>query len=301
MAAETSSRRLAPDRGRRRSPRGVAGYVPVALAMAVVGLQIAYPLVAQGPARDRLTAATVVVFFAASVSHAVVWRGRRVAAALVVVTAGGGFAVEAVGVATGLPFGAYAYAESLGPLVAGVPVVIPMAWTMMAYPAYAVARRLTRSRWVRVPVAGWALASWDLFLDPQMVDAGHWSWDASGPAVLGIPLSNFAGWFLVATAMMAVLDVAAGRLAAGQTGRGGAVRGVTARGGAVAGVAGVAPADAPLYGLYLWVYASSVLSHLAFFGLPGSAVLGGIGMGVVAVPLALRLRPGRAHPSGASP
>lgn len=296
MAAETSSRRLVADGGGRRSPRGVARYVPVALAVAVVGLQTAYPLVAQGPALDLLTVGTVIVFAAASVSHAVVWRGRRFAAALVVVTGGAGFAVEAVGVATGLPFGAYAYAESLGPLVAGVPVVIPMAWTMMAYPAYAVARRLTRSRWVRVPVAGWALTSWDLFLDPQMVDAGHWSWDASGPAVLGIPLSNFAGWFLVATVMMAVLDVAAGRLAGDWTGREGAVR------GAVAGVAGVvAPADAPLYGLYLWVYASSVLSHLAFFGLPGSAVLGGIGMGVVAFPLALRLRPECAHPSGASP
>ncbi len=38
--------------------------------------------------------------------------------------------------------------------------------------------------------------------------------------------------------------------------------------------------------LYLWVYASSVLAHLAFFGLPGSALMGGLIMGSVALPFA---------------
>ncbi|HSK95308.1 MAG TPA: hypothetical protein VK891_01720, partial [Euzebyales bacterium] len=47
--------------------------------------------------------------------------------------------------------------------------------------------------------------------------------------------------------------------------------------------------------LYCWTFASSVLAHAAFFGLPVSAVTGGIGMGVVVVALVLVLRraPGR--------
>jgi hypothetical protein len=52
----------------------------------------------------------------------------------------------------------------------------------------------------------------------------------------------------------------------------------------------------PAPALYLWVYFSSVLAHAVFFGLPGSAVTGGLLMGLVAVPFAVTLvrRRGRA-------
>jgi uncharacterized membrane protein len=239
--------RAALSRGR------AGGAVPAVLAVATVLAEIAYPLVPPGPARDRLTVVTVVLFAAASLTHALVWRGARFAAVLFVVTAGGGLLVEALGVATGLPFGAYAYTDTLGWQVLAVPVVIPLAWTMMGYPALLVGSRIGS------PIAaGWALASWDLFLDPQMVDAGHWVWTpTSAPALLGIPLGNFLGWFVVATAMMALLWRLPVRVAAAD--------------------------DRVPLGLYLWTYASSVLAHLAFFGLPGSALLGGVGMGLVVV------------------
>jgi hypothetical protein len=42
----------------------------------------------------------------------------------------------------------------------------------------------------------------------------------------------------------------------------------------------------PPAALYLWTYGSSVFAHAAFFGLPGSAVVGGALMGLVAVPFA---------------
>jgi putative membrane protein len=61
--------------------------------------------------------------------------------------------------------------------------------------------------------------------------------------------------------------------------------------GGLARVLGPGPVSAPATGLYLWVYASSVLAHLVFFGLPGSALVGGVVMGVVAIPFAwVRLR-----------
>lgn len=251
-------------------PTTIAHVLPVVLATATVLAQVAYPLTPAGAARDRLTVATVLLFTAASVCHAAVWRGVRFAAALLAVTAGGGLLAEAVGVATGVPFGAYAYTGSLGWSLLGVPVVIPLAWTMMAYPALLVGRRIVAARsvsrrWGPV-VAGAALASWDLFLDPQMVDAGHWVWASGGPALVGIPLANFAGWFLVATAMMALLWRLPWRHAAH------------------------APDDRVPLGLYLWTYASSLLAHLAFFGLPGSALLGGVGMGAVVAALVRALR-----------
>jgi putative membrane protein len=225
------------------------------LVGATVLAQIAYPLTT-GPGRDRLTVVTVVVFAAASVTHALLTRGPRTAAALVAVTAGGGLLVEAVGTATGYPFGVYTYAGSLGPRVFGVPWVIPLAWTMMAWPAWLVAVRLVRRRAARIVVAGWALASWDVFLDPQMVSAGHWAW-ADGD----IPPTNYAAWLGVALVMTAILST----------------------------VDGHSGPDAPMYAVYLWTYASSILAHAVFLGLPRSAAWGAVAMGPVALPLAVTL------------
>lgn len=252
-----------------RDARAAVAVPAVAVpAAATVLAQVAYPLVGGG-VRDGLTVLTVLLFALASVTHAAVTRGVRSAVALLLVAGGGGLLAEAVGVAAGVPFGRYEYADRLGPAVLGVPLVIPLAWVMMAWPAYLVGVRLARGRGraARVAVAATALASWDLFLDPQMVDAGHWRWADPSPAlpgVPGVPLSNYLGWVLVALALMALLDLVAPAVPS--------------------------PADALPYALYLWTYASSVLAHAAFFGLPASALWGGLGMGLVAVPLALSLR-----------
>jgi uncharacterized membrane protein len=243
------------------------GRLPAVLAGAVVLAQVAYPLTPTGTARDGLTVATVLLFAAASLAHAAATRGVRAAAALLVVAGGGGLLAEAVGVATGIPFGRYSYAGTLGPSLLGVPLVIPLAWVMMAWPAYLVGVRLGRNAPARVAVAAAALASWDLFLDPQMVDAGHWRWADPSPALPGVPavpLSNYAGWAVVALVLTALLD-----------------RIVHTR---------PSTADAVPYALYLWTYASSVLALAAFFGLPAAALWGGLGMGAVAVPLARSLR-----------
>ena len=248
------------------------------LAAAVVLAQVAYPLTPAGTARDRLTVATVLLFAAASVLHAATSRGVRAAVALVVVAGGGGLLAEAVGVATGVPFGRYSYAGTLGPTALGVPLVIPLAWVMMAWPAYLVGVRLGRGRLgpgplARVAIAAAALASWDLFLDPQMVDAGHWHWSDPSPAlpdVPTVPLTNYAGWALVALVLMALLDR-------------------TVR-------TGPSTLDGVPYALYLWTYASSVLALAAFFGLPAAALWGGLGMGAVALPLAWSLARSASRP-----
>lgn len=240
--------------------------LPLALAAVTVLLQIAYPLVSGRP-RDLLTVATVGLFFLASASHALVHRGARWTAAYVAVTAGTGLLAEAVGTSTGVPFGQYDYAGSLGWKLFSVPVVIPLAWSMMAYPCLLVGQRLASTRLGAAVVGGWALASWDLFLDPQMVQAGHWAWtdvQLALPGAPGIPVSNYLGWLLVAVLMLGVLQRLPRRTADDRV-----------------------PAA-----LFLWTYASSVLAHAVFFGRPAVALLGGIGMGVVAVPYALSLRRG---------
>jgi carotene biosynthesis associated membrane protein len=228
--------------------------------------QMVFPFTDGGT--PTLTITSVLLLAAASVLHVAATRGRVALAALVVVAGGGGLLAEAVGVHTGMPFGAYEYAGTLGPQVLGVPAVVPAAWLMMAYPALLAARRLVGHRPVAVPfVAAWALTSWDVFLDPQMVDAGHWRWEHPTPALPGvedIPLTNFAGWLLVSLIMCTLLD----RLV----------------GGARRGAEDLLPLT-----VFLWVYGSSVLAHLAFFGRPPVALVGGLLMGAVAIPLAVRL------------
>jgi uncharacterized membrane protein len=252
------------------------------LVAAAVGAQIVYPLV-PGELRTEITVGTVLVFCAASLADAGRLHGARGAATLLAVAGGGGLLAETVGVRTGFPFGDYAYTGDLGPELFGVPVVVPLAWTMMAWPALVVGRTLAaRGRPVVVALAGgWALAVWDLFLDPQMVDAGHWSWAAPEPAlplVPGVPLTNYAGWLLVSVLMVGLLH----RLLDPHERPSG-----------------------PAAVLYLWTFGSSVVAHVAFFDRPGSALVGGIVMGTVAVPFALALRrppPARTeraeHPTG---
>lgn len=232
--------------------------LPAGLAALTVLLEVPYPLV-HGRTRDLLTVAAVLAFFAASATHAAGTRGAAWAARFVAIAAGTGLLVEAVGTATGVPFGRYDYDGSLGPRLFGVPIVIPLAWAMMAYPALLIGRRIAATRLRRAVVGGAALASWDLFLDPQMVDAGHWRWvdvRAHLPGVPSVPLSNYAGWLAVSVLLMAVLD----RVSAQR------------------------PADdrVPL-ALYLWTFGSSVLANLAFFGRPFVALWGGLGMGAVVV------------------
>jgi putative membrane protein len=45
-----------------------------------------------------------------------------------------------------------------------------------------------------------------------------------------------------------------------------------------------------MFALYLWTYASSVVALLLFLDLQAAALWGALGMGAVAVPLAMRLR-----------
>ena len=267
-------------------PAGPVRALPVVLAAAVVALQIAYPLVPIGPARDRLTVVIVAVFAAASVTHALLWRGPRFAAALVATTTLGGLAVEVVGVHTGWPFGSYRYTGSLGLQVLGVPVVVALAWTMMAYPAYVVSEVIGGGIVRRTLVGGWALAAWDLFLDPQMVREGHWQWQGSAWELAGIPLSNHLAWFAVATVMLAALRAATGLVPAHAATTGRSAGAATA---ADAATAGALDDRVPLT-LYVWTFASSVLAHAVFFGLPMSALTGGVGMGVVVVALLRALR-----------
>jgi putative membrane protein len=222
---------------------------------ALAAAQIAYGRGA-APRPPAATRALVLLMLGASTTEALEARGRRGALAGLVAGAVG-FGAELVGVATGRPFGHYAYSDRLGPRVRGVPLLAAAAWALLARPAWVVAGRLSARRALRVPLAAGALTAWDVFLDPRMVREGYWTWRGGG-RYEGVPASNFAGWFataLPAFGIVAALDTE---------------RPDTRDDGALA--------------LYAWTWAGESFANAALWRRPLVAAAGALAMGAFAVP-----------------
>jgi putative membrane protein len=235
--------------------------LPLVLAGLLVLTAIAYPLTA-GTTRDAVTWSIVLLGAGVSVAHAWLSRGRRTGLGVLGLVAVTAVAVEAVGLATGFPYGGYTYGDVLGPRLLGVPFLVPLAWLMMAWPSWVLARRLTapvraaRRSAVRVVVAAAVFAAWDVVLDPQMVQAGYWTWAHPRPGLPGIgtvPLTNLAGWLLAGLLLMGLLDALVARTQVPDAPRTGDA--------------------APLLALG-WMTLGGAVAHAGWLGLPGSAAWG---------------------------
>lgn len=232
--------------------------LPAALVGASILAQIAWILV---PAGDRglITTVVVLLFTAASLSHAYLTFGARWTLGFAMITAGFGLLIELLGSRTGWPFGDYTYADALQPQILSVPVIVPLAWLMMSYPSLVLARSVSR-RWT-VPLAAIGLSTWDLFLDPQMVGEGYWTWTGdlgmTLPGIPGIPVQNYLGWLVATLVLMAVLNRLPTDPAIDTT--------------------------VPLV-LYLWMWLGGVMANAVFLGRPAVAVWGGLGMAILAIP-----------------
>src|SRR5690606_38376651 len=77
------------------------------------------------------TILTTLFQFSASAFVVTMRWGWRRTLLMLLVAAGITWAFEAVGTATGFPFGAYTYTDKLQPQIAHVPLLIPLAWFMM--------------------------------------------------------------------------------------------------------------------------------------------------------------------------
>lgn len=259
------------------------GRLPLVLALAAIGAQIAFPL-AHGAMLDAVTAAVVILLAACALVHALLTRGARFTLAFVTATVGAGFLAEAVGVATGFPFGCYQYdLDRLGPSLADVPLIVPLAWAAGSYPVWCAASVVT-ARYkgtartaLRVPLTALTITAWDLYLDPQMVTIGYWEWCPAEhvlPGVGQIPLTNFAGWLLIAFIIAVTLELAERSRPIHPQPRMDAV---------------------PLL-LFMWTWLGSALAHAVFLnlrfpdaGLQYSAIFGVLGMAITGVPLVISL------------
>jgi bisanhydrobacterioruberin hydratase len=108
-----------------------------------------------------------------------------------------GLFVEALGVRSGLPFGAYLYTDVLQPQLFDVPLVMACAWMVLIAYLKQTARYLSWRAWMKALLMALWMTAIDLVIDPLAANQlGYWRWLSAG-AYYGIPLSNFAGWFVV--------------------------------------------------------------------------------------------------------
>jgi putative membrane protein len=119
-----------------------------------------------------------------------------------------------------------------------------------------------------------------------MVADGQWSWcdtDSGLPWLAQIPYTNYLGWFGVALVMALLLTV--WDRVTHEVGSSGST----------------AESVAVPVAVFLWTWLGSALAHAVFLGLPASACYGGIGLGILGVPLVVRLvRSRREHTGGGS-
>jgi uncharacterized membrane protein len=248
----------------RRRRHGISQRARLTLGAALgstIALQISYPLIS-GDALALITIVTVYMGALAMVLHAYLSFGIKYASRYLAIVALFGYFIELLGVHSGWPFGIYSYDSSLGLSLFGVPLVVPFAWVMMVHPALVAARRVT-AKWTFI-YGGALLAGWDLFLDPQMVSAGRWSWEVTGshiPFAPDVPLSNFFGWLLAGCAIIALLNLV---LPFERRRESASLRAVTF--------------------LLTWVLFSGFVGNLFFFDRPGLAFFGAIVFGAFATP-----------------
>ncbi|MFZ5819350.1 MAG: carotenoid biosynthesis protein [Chloroflexota bacterium] len=179
------------------------------------------------------------------------WGWKRTASLLALVAVSA-YLAELLGSQTGFPFGKYHYTGVLQPQLAGVPLLIPLAWLMMLPPSWAVARLIAGEQSPLssfIILSAFAFTAWDLFLDPQMAAWGFWVWESPGQ-YFGIPLVNYLGWLLVSAIITALAR----------------------------------PRDlplAPLAAVYTITWLLQTIGQGLFWAQPGPAVCGFLGMGAM--------------------
>ncbi len=244
----------------------------------------------------------VALLAAASFLHSASVLGLRIAARLLVIAALIGGLSELLGTKTGFPFGSYTYNNILGWKIIDVPLIIFLAWSMLAYPCLVVGSRLgvacaaafqtsrslgflaTSGPQLSIACGAFTLMSWDFFLDPQMVAIGAWSWaegSAELPGLPGIPWTNFLGWFMVSLVIMYFMK---NSLPQAQQ------------------LKILEPAHQTGPVLILgWTWIGSIIGNLWYFDRPWVALWGGAVMGIPMIPYLVGLRSRAAGPQADCP
>jgi len=101
-----------------------------------------------------------------------------------------GFCVEAIGVATGVLFGSYAYGNLFGFKVFETPVIIGVNWLFLALSAYGVVQYFSKKAFYLILFPPLIMTALDFLVEPVAMELGFWHWENDI-----IPFQNYLMWF----------------------------------------------------------------------------------------------------------
>jgi bisanhydrobacterioruberin hydratase len=113
------------------------------------------------------------------------------------------FSAEALGVKTGLIFGAYRYSDVLGYKFLNVPVVIGLNWCVLVLAGYSFLSRFIKSKMAIVIFNALLLSIFDFFMEPVAIGLNYWQWEQ-----VAVPLQNYLAWFLISLLLTFMLILA---------------------------------------------------------------------------------------------
>jgi putative membrane protein len=103
------------------------------------------------------------------------------------------FALEVLGVKTGLIFGNYRYGDVLGFRLFDVPLIIGFNWVLVIWGSAELAERYLKNKHLAAFTAGIIAALFDVLLEPVAIRLGYWGWEGNT-----VPIYNYFSWFCIA-------------------------------------------------------------------------------------------------------
>lgn len=141
------------------------------------------------------------------------WRGALATLLILLIS----WWAEHLGETIGFPFGRYTYTDVLAPKIINVvPLAIPFAWLLIIPAAVGITDRLmafrsgaSQSSPVNVVLTTLVAASFatllDITIEPVAVHVNrYWIWHDGG-GYYGVPLSNFAAWWVISALLVWIL------------------------------------------------------------------------------------------------
>jgi putative membrane protein len=112
------------------------------------------------------------------------------------------FAIEAVGVETGLIFGEYHYGGSIGPKLFDTPLIIGINWLFLAYTTISAVDVYRINDGLKFFIASMLMVVYDLVLEQvaPIMDMWYWANDR-------IPVQNYIAWFALSFIFISMIKI----------------------------------------------------------------------------------------------
>ncbi|UAM99429.1 carotenoid biosynthesis protein [Polaribacter litorisediminis] len=102
-----------------------------------------------------------------------------------------GFSIEAIGVATGVLFGNYAYGAPFGFKLFETPILIGVNWLFLALSAHGIVQSFTKKALWLIILPSLCMTLLDFLVEPVAMKLDFWSWENDS-----IPIQNYVMWFV---------------------------------------------------------------------------------------------------------